>query len=419
MNELYTRLFAVPNNLYTTGAPAIISAGALLKNNQTNTVLAHLKLKNIGIFKIKAVTVNIFPLDAVGKPLGAVITNQYLDLQLTRDEQFGEQVPIQLPDNSTRSFNVSISEVVFSNNTLWQASGEAWESLSVQESLFSILNKHELVEQYKLTYGSRCEFVQKEEKDLWHCTCGAINHDDEAYCHVCFLELSSPRPVDFEALTVAMEQRRDEEAQARKIAEEKHSADLKKRKKIAIIAGLIIVVGIISVIIYVNFIAPPMKYSKAMELMETEQYYEAGEAFAALGDYKDSSEMSAESYYQEAISLTEHGDTLLANALFLMLPDYKDANEYIGEMNRRELYAFYGNLIATGDYHAVGLKADGTVVAGGLDEFGALETDDWTDIVAISAGSGHTVGLKRDGSVLTVGDKLGGALETDDWNLFE
>lgn len=74
--------------------------------------------------------------------------------------------------------------------------------------------------------------------------------------------------------------------------------------------------------------------------------------------------------------------------------------------------------ISAGDWHTVGLKKDGTVVSTIPDTStpGALYTDDglyigacyvnseeWTDIVAISAGCGTTIGLKKDGKIITAG----------------
>lgn len=35
MSERYSKLFSLPENLYTTGAPVVIAAGALLKDNQS------------------------------------------------------------------------------------------------------------------------------------------------------------------------------------------------------------------------------------------------------------------------------------------------------------------------------------------------------------------------------------------------
>ena len=35
MSERYSKVFSLPENLYAEGAPVVIAAGALLKDNQT------------------------------------------------------------------------------------------------------------------------------------------------------------------------------------------------------------------------------------------------------------------------------------------------------------------------------------------------------------------------------------------------
>ena len=74
MSERYSKLFSLPENLYTTGAPVVIAAGALLKDNQSGNVLAQLKLQNINSQTIKAATVQIFPMDTAGDAIDESIT---------------------------------------------------------------------------------------------------------------------------------------------------------------------------------------------------------------------------------------------------------------------------------------------------------------------------------------------------------
>lgn len=71
--------------------------------------------------------------------------------------------------------------------------------------------------------------------------------------------------------------------------------------------------------------------------------------------------------------------------------------------------------VSAGEYHTIGLKADGTVVAVGNNDCGQCNVSDWTDIVAISAGGSHTVGLRADGTVVAVGDNEGGKRDVGDW----
>lgn len=64
------------------------------------------------------------------------------------------------------------------------------------------------------------------------------------------------------------------------------------------------------------------------------------------------------------------------------------------------------DISANGAGTVIGLKTDGTVVAGSTsstyDEW-ISESDSWTGITDIAAGSGFVVGLKEDGTVLAVG----------------
>jgi len=43
-------------------------------------------------------------------------------------------------------------------------------------------------------------------------------------------------------------------------------------------------------------------------------------------------------------------------------------------------------MVAAGGYHTVGVKADGTVVAMGLNSDGQCNVGGWTDIIQVAAG---------------------------------
>lgn len=59
MGERYTRLYSLPNNLYFDGAPVLLAACVLLKNNEKGKVLAQLKLQNLVESKLIACKVAI------------------------------------------------------------------------------------------------------------------------------------------------------------------------------------------------------------------------------------------------------------------------------------------------------------------------------------------------------------------------
>lgn len=141
MSERYSKLFALSENLYSAGAPVVIAAGALQKDNQTGKVFAQLKIRNIQDKAIKAATVKITPFDTVGKPLGGTVDYQYLDLSAERDTDFGQKTPVMLKEAATRSFAVSVSEIVFADNSTWSASDGAWKALSATDPIKQEIDK--------------------------------------------------------------------------------------------------------------------------------------------------------------------------------------------------------------------------------------------------------------------------------------
>ena len=74
--------------------------------------------------------------------------------------------------------------------------------------------------------------------------------------------------------------------------------------------------------------------------------------------------------------------------------------------------------ISAGAFHSLGLKADGTVVAEGLNSDGRCNVERWTDIVAIAAGSDYSVGVKSDGRIIAVGNNSEGQCNVSRWKLF-
>lgn len=368
MSDRYTKLFALSENLYSAGAPVVIAAGALQKDNQTGKVFAQLKIRNIQDRPIKAATVNVTPFDTVGKPLGEVVDYQYLDLTAGRDADFGQKTPVMLKEAATRSFSVSVSEVIFSDNSIWTASNEAWEPLSAPVAPEKEFADGELAKQYQIKYGVECTCIFKREKDLWRCACGAINHDGEKNCHICQREAAALAALDVDELKADRDKRLA--AEQKKAAEEKAAAaeQAKKTKKIVMIATPIVVVAIVAAVLISNFVKAQQEeaarleaYNAAVALAEAGQYDEAIAAFTELGDYKDSAEQvgqikdsaeqERETAYNQAVTLFENGEFDEAYAAFEELGDYKDSE------TMRKLCGD-GEAIVTIAYACVGMFGD-------------------------------------------------------------
>ncbi len=75
--------------------------------------------------------------------------------------------------------------------------------------------------------------------------------------------------------------------------------------------------------------------------------------------------------------------------------------------------------VACGIDHAVGLKADGTVVATGSNEYGQCEVSDWKDILAVFATHTGTAGLKADGTFLYASTEEKKCDNFTEWKLFD
>lgn len=362
MSERYSKLFSLPENLYAEGSPVIIAAGALLKDNQTGRVIVQLKLRNISSKTIKAATVSLLPLNTVGKPLGKAVRYEYLDLSSTRDTDFGSKSAIPLPDASTRSFSVAVAEVIFTDNSVWNANDAAWETLKSPEALTSRLDG-EMVKQFRIEYGSGAKNFFLEQKDLWYCVCGAVNRREETICHSCRKPIYDLRNIDLEALKESKEQRvaREREQAAKKAAA--------TQKNIKVLATVLVVAAVFFIV--ASFVNDAIKknnaYNEAALLMEQGKYEEAIQAFSALDGYKDSAEqiqsaknsiadMERATEYDRAIQLLESGKSENENEayyLLMELGDYQDAKNLlthftyvcIASDNTRYEYDSSGNLV--------------------------------------------------------------------------
>ena len=284
MSERYTKVFDLPKNMYAENAPIVISAGALLKDNQTGTILAQLKIKNITNKVIKAAKISILSFDTVGKQIGDETNHEYLDLSFGRDYEFGQKVPIILSNNSTRSFSVTVNEIIFTDNSIWNYGGEEWAALKEAKKLTSILSDSEAVKQFKIEYGEKCEYEAAEDKDIWICSCGKINKKEESKCFSCGCSLQILKNVDLAKLN------ENKDIRVAKEKEQATQASAKRNKLIAIISAICIVVIALSIVIS-NHSKKVNTYNEGIALLQSDSIDDINngvEILFQLGDYKDS-----------------------------------------------------------------------------------------------------------------------------------
>ena len=252
MSERFERIFSLPEYLCVDGTPVVIAAGALLKDITTGKILVQLKFESISSMQIDGIKVKIIPFDTFGNQLGNEVQYEYSDLKANRDENFGQKKVIPLANPLTRSFSVEVTDVLFSNNSIWHSDGNAWTpSLElIKIPLEQSLGNPELARQYRIEFGQDSQYMPNNTGSLWLCTCGAINNAKELTCHVCGRDaqiLTSDDLVDLK------------NSASNRIRQDTDRAKVRERKTAKVIIISIVAFVITSILLSVLVIIPSVK----------------------------------------------------------------------------------------------------------------------------------------------------------------
>lgn len=334
MGETYARLYSLPERLYTMGAPVVVAAGALLKDNRNGNIIVQLKIQNICSKTIKAVTVKITSIDTVGRTLGEETEYQYLDLNVKRNEFLGQQVPIIVPNEQTRSYSVKVTEVAFDDNTVW-VGNEIWEPLEKPDPIEKKIANGELARQYRIKYGKNSKYLLKQDRDLWFCTCGAINHESELSCCSCHIDRKKLEELDVDALKKECDARLEDERKERERKQAEAAVEAKKKQKkikmIVVGVAAAVAVAAVGVVIKDNLNKKKL-YNQGLALLEDGKYDDSIALLESLNGYKDSKEQIIYAEYQKAVKYEKSGEYEEALALYEELGDYEDSKEKYKEV---------------------------------------------------------------------------------------
>lgn len=311
MSERYSKVYSLEKDLYCQGAPVVIQAGSLLKDNKTGKVLVQLKFQNISPQIVKALTVRILAEDIYGKMVEGVEEYQYLDLNVARNDSFGQKVAIPMPSSEARTFSCQCLSAVFVDGEVWRCDSNArWNSLPQALTLNKQLGA-ELAEQYQRDTTPRAEFVPAAFGDLWRCTCGSLNNDEKLVCNLCH----SRRETVFNALNVETlkfhKQRYDEQVAC--IAADAEKERVRKKKRIICISAVAVTVMMIFAILTVAVFIPYGKYYKATVLMQQGDFTTAKEIYLEVQDISDAKDRYTECEWREAIQWYIGGNSTVIN----------------------------------------------------------------------------------------------------------
>lgn len=336
MSERYSRLFALPKYLYTNDAPVVITAGALLKDNETGSILAQLKIRNIGYKIIKAVTIQLKTFDSAGRLFPEVVTKQYLDLNAGRESEFGQKTAVPVGNPAVRSFQAAVTEVVFSDKSVWQGDDTEWVLLDILPSLAACLDDNELVKQYRIKFGADCKYYPAEDGEIWTCTCGAFNHISEPTCHNCKRSYKELFSVSLEKLILERDARIVAE---KKQAETEQKIAVRKREKSQSIAVItltsVVILGVIFGTIY-YYISKNNAYNLAINAIEKGEYSEAIDILEEVTPFKESENLLLEAKYGNAVRYLSYQEYSKALEAFTELGEYQDSKEMILEVKYQQ-----------------------------------------------------------------------------------
>ena len=347
MEKRFQELYRLEPKLYIEGSPVVLEAGALLKDNKINKVLVQLKIRNLAEKRITACKICVRAFEPNGTEITGLPEYVYLDLNAVQGEDFGSRIPVYLPDNTTRKVLVSVTEIVFDDNNIWDNPPCQWKQIPAQMTIVERLTDEELSKQYQQEVGPDCDYVPERQKGLFLCTCGTANLADSAKCYKCHRSYEDLiEKLDIDYLTAQKDVRIQKETEEKEAAEkaaaeaarkdriEKEEKQLKVKKIFKIIIPVIAIALIIAVLtptVIIPAIKNATAYRDANALLEQGEYDAAETAFKNLGDYRDAPDMAREAQYQKAESLVAVQKYEEAIELWKRLGDYSDCDKRIEE----------------------------------------------------------------------------------------
>ena len=207
MASSYKRLYIDEGNHYLEDCPVILRAGALLRHNESGTLIAQLKLQNIDNRIIAAVRVKLRFYTPAREDAGVQQYN-YLDLAIQPGETFGSGSPIVVQNELARSFTAIAEQVVFADGTVWDNEKPFSGKLGPLQKLSAVSDEPCFINEMRKMYGPDTAFIPVNYGAYWNCTCGTVNRSTNTECIRCGNKPESLTGVDYPKL--ASELKKDE-----------------------------------------------------------------------------------------------------------------------------------------------------------------------------------------------------------------
>ena len=109
---------------YVEDDPVILKTFAITKDEQTGKVLLQCKFENLASDKVVSIQVSVkcFSVDMI--PQEGIEHFAYMDLDANQYAEFGDTVPVYLPNTETRNVEISLKKIMFSGGQIWKKEGD-------------------------------------------------------------------------------------------------------------------------------------------------------------------------------------------------------------------------------------------------------------------------------------------------------
>ncbi len=204
MASNYEHLYYLERNQYLEDCPVIICAGAILKHKESGNIVAQIKFQNVDDKPINALKVKV-RFYSPSKEQAGEQEYIYLDLDAKRDDEFGSKQPLMIEDDTARSLDCTVVQVVFKDGTVWNNDRPFSGHFNQPQPLKVISTEDSFFDAIKDRFGIEAKFIPQEYDSYWTCICGAINKSTEKVCHKCGNRLDGVLNIDYKNFAVTAE----------------------------------------------------------------------------------------------------------------------------------------------------------------------------------------------------------------------
>ncbi len=296
MDEEITKLLEIKNDdMWFRGSPVILRSMCLELDRLKGEMYTRVKFVNLRPAMLEEIIFDVVCFNEHREPIGRIENVSFSGLDAERNDSFGYERQIPVPDIETRNMEYVIRSVSFSGGEKWEnKENKHFDTKIEQQNIYSVqgdYNKQFMDICVRSGINGMDLVLQPEfEEDHWLCACGAFNWSEDKKCSQCkvnreWLEKNTSvenlrRNKEFQELEKEKVKRQIEEYEKQRLADieaqkseiAQRNSDYQKmakkqrakdiRKRIWLIAAILFAIAGILYIIF-TFVIP--KFGQAEE----------------------------------------------------------------------------------------------------------------------------------------------------------